>query len=309
MVTDSSGSVCFDADYYPYGQENDYNTTCTPEYKFAGYEFDSETGNYYAYARYYNPRLGRFMSPDPLGGDILNPQSLNRYAYVTNNPTSWTDPLGLKALPGCTIYSGCAILVLSGPLPPLGIFDPFGNSDLTGLTGVGVGGPVVPGSIGTRGGGGGPHPPKPAPQTTASKILGILSCAQTTADKYSIAGLLGAKKGTFLGNVAYAFGGNSISQILDVANHLASGFQAASTGNSQGVAGATLQVQGDLMLGGTLQGVLTGGMDNPAAQGLVGAVTETVFGSLADTILSVKVAADGAVFAGAATYCAVHGGG
>ena len=35
-----------------------------------GYEFDSETRNYYAYARYYNPRLGRFMSPDPLGGNV-----------------------------------------------------------------------------------------------------------------------------------------------------------------------------------------------------------------------------------------------
>src|ERR1700748_1936466 len=30
--------------------------------------------------------MGRFMSPDPLGGDLTNPQSLNRYAYVLNNP-------------------------------------------------------------------------------------------------------------------------------------------------------------------------------------------------------------------------------
>jgi hypothetical protein len=35
------------------------------------------------------------MSPDPLGGDITNPQSLNRYAYAMNNPASLTDPLGL----------------------------------------------------------------------------------------------------------------------------------------------------------------------------------------------------------------------
>ncbi len=249
------------------------------------------------------------MSPDPLGGDILNPQSLNRYAYVMNNPTTWTDPLGLVTV--CTGLSGCTtVIVVNGGAPPTeGIFDPFGNSDLTGLTGVGVGGPVVPGSIGPRGGGGGTHPPTPTPQTTASKILGILSCAQTTADKWSIAGLLGAKKGGFLGTLAYAFGGNSISQILDVANHLASGFQAASAGNSQGVAGATLQVQGDLMLGGTMQGVLTGGMDNPAAQGLVGTVTEAVFGATAETLGVVKVGADAVIFAGAATYCAADKGG
>ncbi len=35
------------------------------------------------------------MTPDPLGGDVTNPQSLNRYAYALNNPTTFVDPLGL----------------------------------------------------------------------------------------------------------------------------------------------------------------------------------------------------------------------
>jgi hypothetical protein len=35
------------------------------------------------------------MSPDPLGGNIGDPQSLNRYAYVRNNPLSFTDPTGM----------------------------------------------------------------------------------------------------------------------------------------------------------------------------------------------------------------------
>src|SRR5207245_4975790 len=38
---------------------------------------------------------GRWLSPDPIGGDISNPQSLNRYAYVLNNPTNLIDLLGL----------------------------------------------------------------------------------------------------------------------------------------------------------------------------------------------------------------------
>jgi hypothetical protein len=38
---------------------------------------------------------GRFMSPDPLGGSLANPQTLNRYAYVVNNPLRFTDPTGL----------------------------------------------------------------------------------------------------------------------------------------------------------------------------------------------------------------------
>jgi hypothetical protein len=42
-----------------------------------------------------NARLGRFMSADPAGGDLSDPQSENRYAYVQNNPTNMTDPSGL----------------------------------------------------------------------------------------------------------------------------------------------------------------------------------------------------------------------
>jgi RHS repeat-associated protein len=98
VVTDSSGNKCFDADYYPYGQELDAippSPTCSPTNRFTGYEYDAETGNYYAFFRYYSPRLGRFMTADPLGGSTGSPQSLNRYSYVANNPASFVDPLGL----------------------------------------------------------------------------------------------------------------------------------------------------------------------------------------------------------------------
>ena len=39
--------------------------------------------------------MGRFMSPDPLGGSLLNPQSLNRYSYGFNNPLTNVDPTGM----------------------------------------------------------------------------------------------------------------------------------------------------------------------------------------------------------------------
>jgi RHS repeat-associated protein len=94
-ITDATGHVCYDADFTPYGQEINHANTCPQNYKFTGYERDLETGNDYAFARFYNPRLGRFMTPDPLGGGLGDPQSLNRYAYVLNDPANLTDPSGL----------------------------------------------------------------------------------------------------------------------------------------------------------------------------------------------------------------------
>jgi RHS repeat-associated protein len=70
-------------------------------YKFNGKELDTETGLYNYGARYYSPALGRFMSPDwsakpvPIPyANLKDPQTLNLYAYVRNNPTSLPDPDG-----------------------------------------------------------------------------------------------------------------------------------------------------------------------------------------------------------------------
>jgi len=57
---------------------------------------DAETANDPTLFRMNNACLHRWLSPDRLAGDISNPQSLNRYAYVLNNPTNFIDPLGLQ---------------------------------------------------------------------------------------------------------------------------------------------------------------------------------------------------------------------
>ena len=67
------------------------------EHYFTGKERDTESENDYFGARYYGNNMGRFMSPDPSGvyfGDPTNPQSLNLYSYVLNNPLTGTDPTG-----------------------------------------------------------------------------------------------------------------------------------------------------------------------------------------------------------------------
>jgi RHS repeat-associated protein len=64
-------------------------------HKFTGKERDSESGLDNFGARYMGSSLGRFMSPDDgTDHDSANPQSLNRYSYVLNNPLRFTDPFG-----------------------------------------------------------------------------------------------------------------------------------------------------------------------------------------------------------------------
>lgn len=66
--------------------------------RFPGQYFDAETGLHYNVFRYYDPEVGGYYSPDPLGLDA----GPNPHAYVPN-PMSWCDPLGLKCLEFFTV--------------------------------------------------------------------------------------------------------------------------------------------------------------------------------------------------------------
>jgi RHS repeat-associated protein len=59
---------------------------------FAGREWDNETGPYYYRARYYDPKIGRFISEDPIGLD----GGVNFYEYVGSNPINRRDPSGQR---------------------------------------------------------------------------------------------------------------------------------------------------------------------------------------------------------------------
>jgi RHS repeat-associated protein len=100
FVTDQTGATIQKTIYYPWGQA--WATAGSlKDNRFASLDpRDAETGNDPTLFRMYNPRLYRWLSPDPLAGSILNPQSLNRYAYVLNNPVNFIDPLGLDVW-GC----------------------------------------------------------------------------------------------------------------------------------------------------------------------------------------------------------------
>jgi RHS repeat-associated protein len=104
VITAQDQSVKARHDYLPFGEEipAGYGSRTaqqgyiadTLRQKFTGKERDSESGLDYFGARYYASGLGRFNTADTLVGSIGNPQTLNRYAYVLNNPLVFIDPSG-----------------------------------------------------------------------------------------------------------------------------------------------------------------------------------------------------------------------
>src|SRR5690242_4161514 len=82
----------------PFGDGQNTSGPCNDSspMHFTGYQRDSEASLDFANARHYGYSLGRFMQPDPsnAGADPGNPQSLNMYAYVNNNPLNAIDPSG-----------------------------------------------------------------------------------------------------------------------------------------------------------------------------------------------------------------------
>ena len=130
-------------------------------FRYRGYYYDAETGLYYLNSRYYDPEIGRFISPDSLA--YLEPETcngLNLYAYCRNNPVMYTDPygffavstfiVGLLAAVGALTIAGAAIGGLSAAIHQENVFTGIRNGAITGLmfgisialvaTGIGAGG-------------------------------------------------------------------------------------------------------------------------------------------------------------------------
>jgi RHS repeat-associated protein len=104
----------------------------TDGYKFTGKERDAGSGLDNFGARYDASSMGRFMTPDPLpwldwqhgnkeerqkfADFISDPQSLNMYAYVDNNPINKTDPTGMEGCKaGDKTFSTCTIKIVYDP--------------------------------------------------------------------------------------------------------------------------------------------------------------------------------------------------
>jgi RHS repeat-associated protein len=95
-LVDEAGAVAWQARSTLWGvSEQGGDGTVDMPLRFPGQYHDPETGWDYNYQRHYDPAIGRYTTPDPLG---LEPDP-NPYGYV-DNPYSWIDPLGLLSCTG-----------------------------------------------------------------------------------------------------------------------------------------------------------------------------------------------------------------
>jgi RHS repeat-associated protein len=96
LVTDAAGAVANRYDYDAFGNWEDTSfETVTNPFGFTARERDAESGLMFYRARYYDPKIGRFISQDPIGFEAGD---LNVYRYVNNQPLLNTDPLGLEVV-------------------------------------------------------------------------------------------------------------------------------------------------------------------------------------------------------------------
>ena len=152
-MTDESGSVVWEADYLPFGQESELTGSVQNKNRFVGKEKDEETGLSYFGARYLDDRSGRFTKVDPVGiseSDLMNPQRFNRYAYGLNNPYKYVDPDGEFAILGTLAIAYAVSEVASTAYDAYGAGTTLANPNATTIdkgiaVGALVGGILAPG--------------------------------------------------------------------------------------------------------------------------------------------------------------------
>ena len=183
VLTDVSGNIAAQMSHEPFGEQLVEREEVN-KWRFTSYERDSETGSDYAISRQHQYAVGRFMRPDPVAGSIADPQSLNRYAYVANDPVNATDPLGLFLdASGCQTFVSGTLYYWKDTGKPVAFF-------ITGVTTVC---PVFGGFRASERGSGGGTSRNATRAGQAYRRPGKAECAQAMAELGSIVKEFGQK--------------------------------------------------------------------------------------------------------------------
>jgi len=161
-ITDERGKVKTVYRYYAFGKKR-FSKGEKKRHSFTGREDEEEFGLMYYRARYYDPSIGRFISPDPftrgpddprisyrnnwyakvhgeatLYAEWLNPHNFNRYLYCNNNLVRYVDPLGLDVTK-IDLIGIRTSLVIGGLFKISFVKDDCGNYGFSFKFGIGIG--------------------------------------------------------------------------------------------------------------------------------------------------------------------------
>jgi len=118
LLVDAAGNVVGRYDYDVFGAVRSASGSASTTYRNAGHAADDPVGLVYMRARWYDPALGRFLSPDPRLPGAWNSQDWNRYVHGRDNPMTYIDADGEIAIvpiigvliAGYSIYKGAKAL-------------------------------------------------------------------------------------------------------------------------------------------------------------------------------------------------------
>jgi RHS repeat-associated protein len=131
VVTDHVGKVVSRTVYKPFGELDARYSEGSDIYraKYGGQELDGESGLYYFNARYYDARIGRFITADSvMGSGFLQVDAFNRYAFAGNNPIRNVDPSGHSFIVGLIVGAVVgATVAFASELIQQGVTNGWGN--------------------------------------------------------------------------------------------------------------------------------------------------------------------------------------
>jgi RHS repeat-associated protein len=136
IAVSNQAGVAVQERYNSFGSSLVPNATfkATTNVRFAGHYSDDEADLIYMGARYYNPRIGRFISPDPARFSEKDLRSFNKYSYANNNPQKFIDPDG-RVVP---LILGGAMLVADMAGAALAVHDIYKGNYVSGAIELGL---------------------------------------------------------------------------------------------------------------------------------------------------------------------------
>jgi len=128
-LADTRGNIVWSWSHDVFGNGTASGSLTTYKQRLPGQYVDPETGIFYNYARDYDPVVGRYIEADPIG----TAGGPNAYAYVGNNPATYSDPRGMQVQfappPGVDLGATCVEADRADPFGGVGVADPVPGRD------------------------------------------------------------------------------------------------------------------------------------------------------------------------------------